>query len=161
MSTPYDTAPDLQISQWLNIDAPLSLASLRGRVVVLHAFQMLCPACVSHGLPQTVRIRETFSEDDVAVIGLHTVFEHHAVMTAEALRAFVHENRLAFPIGIDQPAANGSIPLTMQAYELSGTPSLVLIDRRGRLRLSHFGHLDDLRVGAMIGQLVAEAQPAA
>ncbi len=152
-----DTAPELQVSQWLNTGAPLTLAALRGRVVVLHAFQMLCPACVSHGLPQAVRIRAAFGEDDVAVIGLHTVFEHHAVMTAAALRAFVHENRLAFPIGIDQPAAHGDLPLTMQAYALRGTPSLVLIDRRGRLRLSHFGHLDDLRVGALLGRLAGEA----
>lgn len=152
-----DFAPELQVSQWLNAEAPLTLAALRGRVVVLHAFQMLCPACVSHGLPQAARIHAAFGTDDVAVIGLHTVFEHHAVMTPEALRAFVHENRLAFPIGIDQPAAQGRIPLTMQAYALRGTPSLVLVDRRGRRRLSHFGHLDDLRVGALLGQLVGEA----
>jgi hypothetical protein len=157
MKTPYDAAPELQVSQWLNADAPLTLAGLRGRVVVLHAFQMLCPGCVSHGLPQAVRIHEAFGENDVAVIGLHTVFEHHAVMTAEALGVFVFENRLRFPIGIDQPAPHGSIPRTMRAYALQGTPSLVLVDRRGCQRLSHFGHLDDLRVGALLGQLVGEA----
>ena len=36
---------------------------------------MLCPACVSHGLPQAARLRETFAPEDLAVIGLHTVFE--------------------------------------------------------------------------------------
>jgi hypothetical protein len=44
----------------------------------------------------------------------------------------------------------------MQAYALRGTPSVVLIDRHGRLRLSHFGPADDLQVGVMIGQLIAE-----
>src|SRR5690606_20270412 len=39
-------APELQVSRWFNTPAPLSLAALRGRVVVVEAFQMLCPGCV-------------------------------------------------------------------------------------------------------------------
>jgi Redoxin len=156
MNPDLNIAPELQISQWLNTPAPISLRQLRGRVVVLHAFQMLCPACVSHGLPQATLIGETFPETEVAVIGLHTVFEHHAVMNADALRAFIHEYRLSFPIGIDMPAERGGIPKTMSAYGLRGTPSLVLIDREGAVRLNHFGRLDDMRLGAIIGQLVAQ-----
>jgi peroxiredoxin len=159
MNPDLTIAPELQISQWLNTPAPINLPQLRGRVVVLHAFQMLCPGCVAHGLPQATQIRETFPETEVAVIGLHTVFEHHAVMNADALRAFVHEYRLSFPIGIDSidmPSERGGIPKTMSAYELRGTPSLVLIDRDGIVRLNHFGRIDDMRVGAIIGQLVAQ-----
>lgn len=40
-----ELAPDWEISTWVNHD-PIALAELRGRVVVLHAFQMLCPGCV-------------------------------------------------------------------------------------------------------------------
>jgi hypothetical protein len=50
-------APALFASQWLNTPAPLALEQLRGRVVVLHALQMLCPGCVSHGLPQAMEIQ--------------------------------------------------------------------------------------------------------
>ncbi|MBC7958190.1 MAG: redoxin domain-containing protein [Cytophagales bacterium] len=156
MNIEPDMAPPWRVSQWFNTEQPLQLPALRGRVVVVHAFQMLCPACVSHGLPQAARMHEAFPANEVAVIGLHTVFEHHAVMGADALRVFIHENRLSFPIGIDQAAVNGRIPLTMETYGLRGTPSLLLIDRQGRLRLNHFGHLDDLRVGVLIGQLLAE-----
>jgi peroxiredoxin len=155
----FQTFPalELQTSHWLNADNPISLASLRGRVVVLHAFQMLCPGCVSHGLPQAAKIRETFPEAEVAVIGLHTVFEHHAVMGVEALKAFVHEYRIDFPVGVDQASAGSDIPLTMQAYSMQGTPSLVLIDRKGIVRLQRFGRMDDMLLGALIGQLVMEA----
>lgn len=151
-----DYAPDLEIAQWLNTDAPITLQGLRGKVIVVHAFQMLCPGCVAHGLPQAAAIHAMFDERDVAVLGLHSVFEHHAVMTPQALQAFVHEYRLPFPIGIDRPDASGPIPHTMQAYGLRGTPSLLLIDRRGRLRLNHFGRIDDMRVRALVAQLVAE-----
>lgn len=49
--------PEWQVSTWLNTPEPIALESLRGRVVLLHAFQMLCPGCVAHGLPQTERVR--------------------------------------------------------------------------------------------------------
>ena len=155
------SAPPLHVTRWFNSDAPIDLAALRGRVVLLHAFQMLCPACVSHGLPQAVKARELFRETDLAVIGLHTVFEHHAVMDAAALQVFIAEYRLTFPIGIDAPADNGSIPLTMQAYGLQGTPSLVLIDRAGQVRASHFGIVDDMALGGLIGRLIGEQHASA
>ena len=44
----------------------------------------------------------------------------------------------------------------MAAWNLQGTPSLVVFDRAGRLRLKHFGRLDDLPLGAMLGQLLAQ-----
>jgi AhpC/TSA family len=154
-------APEIRAQAWLNTPTPLTLAGLRGRVVVMHAFQMLCPGCVSHGLPQTQRIARTFAGTAVQVLGIHTVFEHHAVMGRPALEVFIHEYRLNFPIAIDMPDTHGAIPQTMQAYELNGTPSLVLIDRQGHLRLSHFGQIDDMEVGARIAALLAEAAPPA
>ncbi|MEZ5908604.1 MAG: TlpA family protein disulfide reductase [Hyphomicrobiaceae bacterium] len=147
--------PVWQTTRWFNSPAPLSLAGLNGKVVVAIAFQMLCPGCVSHGLPQGQRIRERFSEDEVAVVGLHTVFEHHAAMTEAALAAFIKEYRWSFPIGIDAPNGNG-MPQTMKAYELQGTPSLLIFDRKGRLRRHYFGRADDLMLGAEIMALVAE-----
>ena len=153
------SAPAWVTGEWFNTRAALQLADLRGRIVVLHAFQMLCPGCVQHGLPQTQRIRAAFAPEDVAVVGLHTVFEHHTAMTPVALRAFLHEWRIGFPVGVDTPsdAARDPIPQTMRAYGLQGTPSLLLIDRNGLLRRHSFGAEDDVTVGAAIATLVAEA----
>lgn len=149
-------APELEVSQWFNTAAPLTLAGLRGQIVVLHAFQMLCPGCVSHGLPQAQKVHERFAKQGVVVIGLHTVFEHHAAMTPVALEAFIHEYRLRFAIGIDQPSAHNPIPRTMAAYEFQGTPSLVVIDQYGSIRSQAFGQVDDMALGALLGQLLAE-----
>ncbi len=157
---PGQPAPPWTTGEWFNSEDPLHLAGLRGRVVVLHAFQMLCPACVHHGLPQAQRIHETFAASGVAVIGLHTVFEHHAAMTPVSLQAFLHEYRIRFPVGVDAPSgdARQPIPVTMQAYGMQGTPSLVLIDRNGHLRQHAFGNVEDLAVGAAIATLIAEAE---
>lgn len=156
MKTKFETAPALHVSEWINADKHITLADLRRRVVVLHAFQMLCPGCVSHGIPQAINIFNAFSRDDVVVLGLHTVFEHHAVMGPDALKVFMHEYRIPFPVGIDNAILGSDLPMTMQAYGFRGTPSMVVIDRNGPVRLNHFGMLDDLRVGALLGQLVTE-----
>ena len=150
-------APALQVEHWLNTDTAISLEELRGRVVFVEAFQMLCPGCVSHGLPQASRVAETFCGDDVVVLGLHSVFEHHAAQGGrDALAAFLHEYRIRFPVGIDTPAPGGNVPRTMAAYRLRGTPTSILIDRRGRLRGQHFGRVGDMALGAEIMALVRD-----
>lgn len=145
-------APELDVTEWIGPASPL--AEQRGRVVLVEAFQMLCPGCVSHGLPQAQRVQRTFP--DVAVIGLHTVFEHHEAMPPSALRVFLSEYRITFPVGIDRHEDGGTTPVTMGTYGLRGTPSTLLIDRAGRLRRSIFGAPDDLALGAELGRLLTE-----
>ena len=156
LSAVDNPAPAIEASAWINTPQALLLDQFQGKVVVLHAFQMLCPGCVSHGIPQALRIHQQYSDEAVQVIGLHCVFEHHQVMSQEALQVFVSEYRLPFPIAVDRIAEIGPIPKTMQRYHLQGTPSLVLIDKRGHIRLSHFGVLSDLQVGDAIGKLLME-----
>lgn len=150
-------APEWRVARRFGAQAPDSLAALRGKVVVAVAFQMLCPGCVAEGVPQARRVRAAF-DDRVAVLGLHSVFEHHAAQgTEDALSAFLHEYRIDFPVALDAHAQGDPIPLTMRAYGLRGTPSTLLIDRAGLLRMNAFGHVDDLVLGASIATLMAEA----
>jgi thiol-disulfide isomerase/thioredoxin len=155
MTSGFSPAPPLDVSEWFNTPAPLSLDALRGKVVVVEAFQMLCPGCVSHGLPQAQKLRKIFPEEHLVVLGLHTVFEHHAAMSPVSLRAFLHEYRIRFPVGVDT-AGSSALPRTMEAWGLRGTPSLVLIDRAGNLRARHLGAVHDLQIGAEIATLCAE-----
>lgn len=139
----------LDASEWLNGAAP----DTAGKVVAVHAFQMLCPGCVAHGIPQAVKMQQAFPE--LVVIGLHSVFEHHEVMTPRALEVFIHEYRLPFPVAVDRAVPGSPLPATMQHYALRGTPSLLLFDRDGRLRLNHFGAIDDMVLGGAVGRLLA------
>lgn len=137
----HPRAPALTIERWFNTSQPITLESLRGKVVVMESFQMLCPGCVSHGLPQVSRVYATFPPDKVAVIGLHTVFEHHEVMTAQALETFLSEYRIPFPVGVDMPSPDNDVPQTMLSYAMRGTPTLTLIDQQGYLRQQYFGQV--------------------
>jgi len=150
-------APALAVSRWFNTPAPLTLENLRSRIVILHAFQMLCPGCVSHGTPQAEKLHRMLRDnDDIVVIGLHTVFEHHEAMTPVSLEAFIHEYRLTMPIGVDQAGDGTPIPITMQRYAMRGTPTTIIIDGAGLIRHHGFGQDDDLALGLRIGALLAE-----
>jgi len=157
MTKSLSLAPELQVQSWYNTDRSLLLAGLRDRVVVLVAFQVLCPKSLSHGIPQAQRIYETFEPSDVTVIGLHATFEHHDAISPAVLKAFIHEYRLKFPIALDQPSTGSPIPHTMERYKMRGTPSLILIDKQGLVRKHTFGAVDDLRIGAEIGALTQES----
>lgn len=117
----------------------------RLRVIALHTFPMLCPRCVAHSASPTwhvakwfnanndlslekLRGSETFAAIDVAVVGRHTIFEHHDAMRSHALQAFLHEYRVNFPVGVDAHESSQDIPLTMHAYRMYGAPTLILID---------------------------------
>ena len=148
-------APPLDIERWFNTDSAPTLAALRGKVVVLHFFQMLCPGCVAQALPQAKRLHEIARRvDGLVVLGVHSVFEHHAAMTAVSLEAFLHEYGIVFPVGIDRAAPNGAIPRTMATYGLQGTPSTIVVDRAGDIARHSFGADDDLVLGLVVGGLL-------
>jgi hypothetical protein len=160
-------APELVVTHWLNCsnaEQEITLAKLRGKVVVVHVFQMLCAGCVMNATPQAVRVWEHYRQhyrqsaftNDFVLVGLHSVFEHHHVMTPEALAVYLHEFRIPFPVAVDRPGTNSPIPETMQAYDMQGTPTTLLIDRAGRLRKHQFGAESDKQLIREIDQLLGE-----
>ncbi len=154
-----ESPPELQTSAWVNVDTPPTLQGLKGKVVVVAAFQQHCPGSLKHSLPQAARLAASFSDDEVAVIGLNTPFEQTEKQDKTALEAFVAEHHLSFPIALDK--TNGkSLPETMEAYEIQGTPTLLIFDRQGRLRRHYLGQVDDFRLGAEVMALTIEARDA-
>ena len=103
-----------------------------------------------------MRERCSFDPDQIVVLGLRTVFEHRHVMGRDPLAVFLSECRIDFPVGIDRRDGD-RVPLTIQQLRAARDTSTVLIDRGGRLRHFAFGTVDDLVLGAQLGQLLAEA----
>jgi Redoxin len=155
-----ESPPELIVSQTFNTPEAPTLAALKGKVVVLVAFQMLCPGSLRHALPQAERLGRAFNADEVAVLGLHMVFENHADMTPSLLEPVLKSEHITIPILVDQPNGSGT-PKTMEAYGMQGTPTLLVFDRQGRLRRHYLGAVDDVRLGAEIMALCLEAPNAA
>ena len=151
----YTAAPELDVDGWFNTSTPLTINQLRGTVIVLHAFQMLCPGCVFHGTPLAQRLHTTLRDEDVVVIGIHTVFEHHDAMKPEHLAVYLDEFGITMPVAVDRRTASHT-PASMTAYAMNGTPTLVLIDRNGNIRHTYFGNASELHIGIALGRLLAE-----
>lgn len=148
--------PELAASTWLNAPEPRPLKSLKGKVVVLTAFQTHCPGSLKHGLPQAERVAQGFTDDEVAVIGLNVAFEEPEAQTADMLEAFCAAQGLSFAVAKDT-INGGDIPKTMAAYEIQGTPTTLIFDRQGRLRRHYLGRIDDIRLAAEIMAFCMEA----
>jgi thiol-disulfide isomerase/thioredoxin len=155
-----ESPPELQTSRWFNVEKPLTLEGLKGHVVVVTVFQALCPASLKHALPQAGRLAQAFNEDQVAVIGLHSPFERLEKQTPGDVEALIAEQGFSFPIAIDKPNVK-KLPRTFSAYELQGTPTVLLFDRQGRLRRHYLGQVDDVRLAAemMAFSLEGKAAP--
>jgi peroxiredoxin len=155
MLRPLVILPEWSVSRWFNTPEPTALSDLRGSVVVICAFQMLCEGCRTLALPQAQRVHREMRDRGVRVIGLHMVFENHARMGDEALEAFLREEGFTFPVGVDQEGA-GWWPVTLERWGVQGTPTLVLVDKQGRRRRQKLGHVEDDRLDAEINALLLE-----
>jgi len=145
-------APELRGTQeWFNTPdgQPLSLASLRGRVVVLDFWTYSCINCI-RTLPYLKAWDERYRDDGLTILGVHTPefpFERDAGNVGEA----IERNELGYPVVQDNDFA------TWDAYANEFWPAKYFIDARGRVRYTHFGEGDYEGSERVIRRLLAEA----
>ena len=141
-------APELVGRGWLNTGgAELTLADLRGRIVVLDFWTFCCVNCL-HVLDELRPLEEQYA-DSLVLIGVHSPkFEHEA--DADALAAAVERYAVHHPV-LDDPDL-----VTWQAYTARAWPTLVVIDPEGYIvaSMSGEGHAHGLSV--LVEELVAE-----
>jgi thiol-disulfide isomerase/thioredoxin len=123
--------PDFQgISLWLN-SQPLTIASLKGKVVLVQFWTFSCINC-QRTLPYLVRWHQRYATQGLQVIGVHTpefAFERDPNNVRKALQRY----QIAYPVPMDNEFK------TWNAYRNRYWPNLYLADRQGFLRYSHAG----------------------
>lgn len=143
-------APELEGGRgWLNTDAPLSLAALRGKVVLLDFWTYGCVNCM-HVIPDLKRLEEKYSKQ-LVVVGVHSAkFENEK--ETENIR------RIVLRYGIEHPVVNDADFRIWNSYAVRAWPTVVLIDPAGYVvgKASGEGHYDVL--DKAIGQLVEDAR---
>ena len=116
-------APELSgAREWFNVPQPLSLAALRGKVVLLDFWTYGCINCM-HVLPELRRLEEKY-RDELVVIGVHS-----AKFTNE--RKSDNIRRILVRYDIDHPVANDADFRIWKSYGARAWPTLVLIDPEG------------------------------
>jgi thiol-disulfide isomerase/thioredoxin/sugar lactone lactonase YvrE len=146
---PLVRAPELQGVGWVNVPDPLSLAALRGRVVILHFWTLSCVNCL-HVVEELRELEIAFPEE-LTVVGVHSPkFPHEA--DHEAVRRAVARHRVNHPV-IDDPEMR-----TWAQYAVRAWPTLVVVDPAGYVvgAVAGEGHVDAL--SEAVERLVAEAE---
>ena len=123
-------APEISAGRWIN-SAPLHLADLRGKVVLLEFWTFACWNC-QHVEPEVKRWHATYADRGLTVIGVHTPELEEEKDPANVER-YVREHGIAYPVAIDNEFA------TWDRYANRAWPALYLIDRRGQIRYVRVG----------------------
>ena len=145
-------APEFMETQdWFNTpeDHPLTLSSLRGRVVLVDFWTYTCINCI-RTLPYLKAWDAAYRKDGLTIVGVETPefqFEHDAGNVRNAIEQF----------GIRYPVAQDNNMGTWNAYGNEYWPADYLIDAQGQVRYTAFGEGDYGTTETAIRALLAEA----
>jgi len=212
-------APNFGVSEWVQ-GAPTNFDQEKDHVVLLEVFQVNCPGCFMHAIPEAIEIYNKYKDDGVRVLGLATAFEDFDKNNLENLKMLAETGevvgetkgafsmsgqlqegsklpyKIPFPLGMDNLSKTSGevsqekimefihpqIPEfdsqpedyrnqiiqrvkdymkskeysaeTFEKFALQGTPSMILVDRKGILRDVSFGSVGN--VEAKIQKLLKE-----
>jgi len=148
----FGPAPEFAgISQWLNTPGgrPLTLAKLRGKVVLIDFWTYSCINCL-RTLPHLEGWYRTYRSKGFTIVGVHTpefAFEH----VPSNVRRAVKQLGVRYPVPLDNDFA------TWNAYGNQYWPAEYLIDKRGHVRHAHFGEGEYDKTERLIRTLLAES----
>ena len=110
-------APEISAKDWINLKAPATLASLRGKVVLLEFWATWCGPCVE-GIPHLNELQSKYAGKNFQVLSL--VEEGHQTMDK-----FLKRTAVAYPIGLESTS--------LEDYGINGIPHAFLIGPDGRI----------------------------
>jgi cytochrome c biogenesis protein CcdA/thiol-disulfide isomerase/thioredoxin len=145
----YATAPDFAgISDWLNTpgDKPLTIAGLRGKVVLIDFWTYSCINCL-RTLPHLRAWYTAYHKDGFDIVGVHTpefAFEHVLSNVDGAVKRF----HVTWPVALDNDYD------TWNAWSNQYWPADYLVDQRGDVRAYSFGEGDYAKTEHDIRQLL-------
>jgi thiol-disulfide isomerase/thioredoxin len=139
-------APDFTgIDGWLN-STPLTLADLRGKVVLIDFWTFSCVNCV-RTIPHLKVLYDSYKADGFVIVGVHSPefdFEKAPANVAAAVKR----------LGVTWPVAIDSSMATWNAYQNQYWPAEYLLDQQGRIAYNNFGEGGYAQTDAAVAQLL-------
>ena len=214
-----EKVPNFGVSDWVQ-GAPTNFDQEKDHIVLVEVFQVNCPGCFMHALPEAIEIYNKYKDDGVRVIGIATAFEDFDKNTLDNLKMLAETGeivgetksafqmsgqlqegdklpyKIPFPLAMDNLVkTSGEISQekimefiypqipefdsqpeeyknqiiqrvkdymkskefsaeTFEKFALRGTPSTIIVDRKGVLRDVSFGQVGQAE--AMIQKLISE-----
>jgi len=148
--TKATAAPEIASGQWINSE-PLTLKSLRGRVVLIDFWTFACYNC-RNTLPAIKKWDAQYRDKGLTIIAVHTP-ELDYERNIDNLR------REVAGLGIKYPVVTDNDYSTWKAYGVEAWPTLFVLDKQGRVRWMHVGEGAYDETEQVIKKLLAEAEP--
>jgi len=213
-----EKAPNLKLGKWVQ-GMDTNFDKEGDNVKLAEVFQVNCPGCFMHSIPEIINIYNKYKDDGLSVMGVATAFEDYDKNTLENLEMLLttgevvgdtkqaltqygqlNDGKLQFkipyPVAMDSLVKEGGEPSmekmtafinqqipnfesqpdeyknqiyarvkeyykskeftaeTFEMYSLQGTPSTILVDRKGILRDVSFGSTTNLE--SMVQKLLSE-----
>ncbi|HJM45527.1 MAG TPA: TlpA family protein disulfide reductase [Candidatus Nitrosopelagicus sp.] len=218
MVTIGEKAPNLKLGKWVQ-GIETNFDKEGDNVKLVEVFQVNCPGCFMHSIPEIINIYQKFKGDGLTVMGVATAFEDYDKNTLENLEMLLTTGevvgdtkqalsqygqlkdgklpyKIPYPVAMDSLVKEGGEPTrekmtafiknqlpdfdsqpedykqqifervkayfkskefsaeTFEMYSLQGTPSTILVDRKGVLRDVSFGQTVNLE--SMVQKLLDE-----
>ena len=126
-----DCAPEFQGTQeWINSD-PLTMESLRGKVVLIDFWTYTCVNCI-RTLPFLREWHDRYSDEGLVIVGVHTPEFEFEKIYQNVVDATIDEG-VAWPVVQDNEFS------VWRSYSNRYWPAKYLIDQTGEIRFTHFG----------------------
>lgn len=144
----FKLAPELaQISGYLNTD-PITLADLRGKVVLVDFWTYSCINCI-RTIPYLNAWYEKYADDGLVIVGVHAP-EFEFEKDYNNVKAAVEKFEIKYPVAQDNDKG------TWKAYENRYWPRKYLIDNEGYIRYDHIGEGAYAETEKVIQSLLSE-----
>ena len=213
-----EKAPNLKLEKWVQ-GMDTNFDKEGDNVKLVEVFQVNCPGCFMHSIPEIINIYNKYKSDGLSVMGMATAFEDYDKNTLENLEMLLTTGevvgdtkqaltqygqldngklpfKIPYPVAMDSLVKEGGEPSmekmnafinqqipnfesqpdeyknqiyarvkeyykskeytaeTFEMYSLQGTPSTILVDRKGILRDVSFGSTANLE--SMVQKLLDE-----
>jgi thiol-disulfide isomerase/thioredoxin len=139
-------APEWDVRDWTD-GKPRTLADYRGKIVFLDFWGMWCGPCVSQ-LPVLEKLREKYEPRGVVFVSIHTAGEK-----ADRIRRFLEFSKSTLVSAVDIGVGRDVNGTTADRYGIRGYPTVVLIDRAGKIAFRSDDRSQFPKVGAIMKEL--------
>lgn len=128
---PPKHAPEFTgIKQWIN-SPPLTMAGLRGKVVLIDFWAYSCINCLRE-IPHVEHLYQTYGNKGLVVVGVHTP-EFEVERNPANVKAAVRRIGISYPVALDNRNS------TWKAWHNEYWPAEYVIDQTGKLVVFHYG----------------------
>jgi len=132
-------APDFTLTDLSG--GTVSLSQFKGKVVLLDFWAVECAGCKVE-IPWYVAFDKTYRDKGLAVIGIDMYGE-----SPDVVKAFMKKENMNYPVAIGNDALG-------ERFHVEEMPLTLLIDRSGRIALSHAGIVDKTQFEKDIQELL-------